>query len=1076
MKKLLALVLALVMTLSLATVSSNAAFNDADKVKDSYAEAVEVLTGMGVIKGYTDGSFKPEGSITRAEVAAVVYRIYTADVKDKNIGLYADYSKFDDLTGANWAKGYIGYCANAELVRGYNAAKFGPLDNVTGYQALAMILRAMGYDKNGEFTGSGWELHVAQTAQQLGILKNAGAENLSAPASRQLVAELFFQAIQKDCVSYTPAFGYVANTIVKSEGSLGKKNFGLTKTDASNDKWGRPLYKWTNGKTGSALVTYATIKATPVKTYQTAVTECDVAHDASISTSAAYTLYVNGDKQLAKYVVNATDTTTKMGAQGRLFELYDDTIVMIDTYLAKVTYVAEATFDPQGHLKTPSTITFTVYEAGSINQTTQLKTAQATPYSLTNGKTNYEYAVGDYILVNAYTATTRDRYDLEYGDSNTVTMSGPIIIAEADKYAEIVGKATSLDGAQSIIYWNATQHNVEGTVYNDAVKFWLDEAGKDATKHTWFFDSYGNLIGAVDIAAATSYGVINKIWWAGNAADGSGVAKADVTYMDGTTGQVDISEITYSDVATVGDYTVKTGVVTHSTNTAADKLMTATNGYFYVDSYATENARYNRNGILNDNLFQFTTKANGTLKAIEVAGDGQAIDAVPANSSANPPVYYQSAIPAGLYNTEVAVSKNTQVYAGTTVQHPHVWSLVVNDNTQFLVRTKVGTSYTFTAVKGFTNIGSYNSAEVDMVDLNGDKVADYVYVIAPSATSKVTSLFFFDGQQGAYTLADGTWVVKGYVDGVAGEVKFDSYTALYGTLTKKVSGVDTPTAPEANTLYVVALEDGVVKAGHKVERAEGLEAITIGTAPNAVTYPLAAVYAPYNTTNGSTLHIVYIEGDAGTAPSYADRDTYTDSLYHDYSTNMYYSVIAKDNTTKIVGTMGIPGNQNYYFVYVDRIQGNLDQFCVQAYAFDKNTAKDAITVTSTSVVASNWGSNGVGVGSVNTLLSDAKFTAVGAGVKADGTAVPNIELTATAKWYVRLASETSFREARADEVIVPGGSYYAVITLSVPSSASATTTIRPNNQIAYYGANAVAAGNPVTTGTGFTVTTNIFTR
>lgn len=1065
MKKLLALVLALVMTLSLATVSSNAAFNDADKVKDTYAEAVEVLTGMGVIKGYADGSFKPEGSITRAEVAAVVYRIYTADVKDKNIGLYAGYSKFDDLTGANWAKGYIGYCANAELVRGYNATKFGPLDNVTGYQALAMILRAMGYDKNGEFTGKDWELHVAQTAQQLGILKNAGAENLSAPASRQLVAELFFQAIQKDCVSYTPAFGYVANTIVKSEGSLGKKNFGLTKTDASNDKWGRPLYKWTNGKTGSALVTYATIKATPVKTYTNAVTECDVAHDASISTSAAYTLYVNGDKQLAKYVVNATDTTTKMGAQGRLFELYDDTIVMIDTYLAKVTYVAEATFDPQGHLKTPSTITFTVYEAGTINTTTQLKTAKETPYSLTNGKTNYEYAVGDYILVNAFTATM----------GNTVTDSGAIITAAADKYAEIVGKATSLDGAQSIIYWNATQHNVEGTIYNDAVKFWLDEAGKDATKHTWFFDSYGNLIGAVDIAAATSYGIINKIWWAGNAADGSGVAKADVTYMDGTTGQVDISEITYSDAA-VGNYTVKTGVVTHSTNTATTtKLMTAEAGYFYVDSYATENARYNRNGILNDNLFQFSTKANGTLKAIEVAGNGQAINAVPATTTPSV-VYYQSAIPAGLYNTEVAVSKNTQVYAGTTVQTPHAWSLVVNDNTQFLVRTKVGTSYTFTAVKGFTNIGSYTSAEVDMVDLNGDKVADYVYVIAPSATSKVTSLFFFDGQQGAYTLADGTWVVKGYVDGVAGEVKFANYTALYGTLTKMVSGVATATAtaPEANTLYVVALEDGVVKAGHKAAETgvEDLEAITIGTAPNAVTYPLAPVYATY----GNTLNIAYIAGDAGTAPSYANRDTYTGSLYHDYSTNMYYSVIAENNTTKIVGTMGIPGNQNYYFVYVDRIQGNLDQFCVQAYAFDKNTAKDAITVTSTSVVASNWGSNGVGVGSVNTLLSDAKFTAVGAGVKADGTAVSNIALTATAKWYVREANQVTFREAGANEVIVPGGSYYAVITLSVPSSASATTTISPVNVISYYGANAVAAGNAVTTGTGSTVTTNTFTR
>ena len=75
MKKLLALVLALVMTLSLAVVGSNAAFKDAEKVNASYAEAVDVLSGMKVFQGYPDGSFQPEGSITRAEVAAIVYRL-----------------------------------------------------------------------------------------------------------------------------------------------------------------------------------------------------------------------------------------------------------------------------------------------------------------------------------------------------------------------------------------------------------------------------------------------------------------------------------------------------------------------------------------------------------------------------------------------------------------------------------------------------------------------------------------------------------------------------------------------------------------------------------------------------------------------------------------------------------------------------------------------------------------------------------------------------------------------------------------------------------------------------------------
>ena len=232
MKKLLALVLALVMTLSLAVVGSNAAFKDAEKVNASYAEAVDVLSGMKVFQGYPDGSFQPEGSITRAEVAAIVYRLYTADVTDKQASLYATYNKFTDMNGAAWAAGYIGYCANAGLIKGYDAKTFGPADKVTGYQALAMILRAVGYDKNDEFTGAQWQLRVASTAQQLGILKNVKGVDLNAAASRELVAELLFRtAAEVPMVTYTPALGYTnMNAIVygTKNATLGHKNFGLT--------------------------------------------------------------------------------------------------------------------------------------------------------------------------------------------------------------------------------------------------------------------------------------------------------------------------------------------------------------------------------------------------------------------------------------------------------------------------------------------------------------------------------------------------------------------------------------------------------------------------------------------------------------------------------------------------------------------------------------------------------------------------------------------------------------------------------------------------------------------------------
>ena len=865
------------MMLSVMVVGAGAAFSDQSKIKNT--EAVDACTALNIIGGYPDGSFKPEGNITRAEVATIIYRIYTADVaKNDKSGLYATYNKFSDMAGAGWAQGYIGYCANASLVKGYPDGTFKPSGKVTGYEVLAMILRAVGYDKNNEFSGADWALHVAQTAQQLGVLDNvAKTTDLNAPASRELVAELLFQGIQKAQVTYTPAFGYVTDKVISTKtNSLGEKNFKLASAAAA-DKWGRPATKWTY-TTGDKATTFV---EKPDLTYTKAVTECDVAHDAGLKVDTAYTLIVNGQTASTKYTVNLTDTKTTMGAQGRLFEVYDDTIVMIDTFLAKVTYVADITYDAQGHVKTPATITLEVYDSKTAPKTTAL--------TLKDYDDNYGYAKDEYVLVNAYTDKA----------ANSATVSGKVYNNDK-QYAEIVGKATSIEGAQSVIYWNAQQHNVEGTVYDDAVKFYLDQAAQKDAKYTWYFDSYNNLIGAVEIAAANSYGVINSIWWAGNATDGSGVAKANVTYVDGTTAQVDLSEMTYFDDNASGIVSPKiaNGKVTHSTG-INNMVMKADGNYFYVDSYINTNTNADTNELLNGHLFRFTTKSNGTLKAVEVA-------TYPAGANVADSGKLHSV-------ASLAVSKNTQVMSSGT------YTLVVNSNTTFLVRSGAGTSaspYTFKSITGFTNIDNYNAAEVDWVDLNGDNVADYVYVIGATTSSKVTSLFYFDGQQGAYTLSDGTWVVKGYVDGVAGEVKFANYDALQKTLQ-----INSKTGyPENNTLYVVTLKDGVVQSGHAAVDGEPLN----GTNE----YPLSSAYNTY-----SNITINFVEGAAGTvANNYSDRDTFADSLYHDYSANKYYSVVT--DLTKVVGTMGNPADQNYYFVSIQN-NGQLNALALQAYAYDK---------------------------------------------------------------------------------------------------------------------------------------------
>ena len=878
MKKLLAMVLALVMTLSLA-VSANA-FKDDTKISDDYAEAVAVLNGMGVFKGYEDGSFKPEGNITRAEVATIVYRIYTADVaKNDKSGLYATYNKFSDMAGAGWAQGYIGYCANASLVKGYPDGTFKPSGKVTGYEVLAMILRAVGYDKNNEFSGADWALHVAQTAQQLGVLDRvAKTTDLNAPASRELVAELLFQGIQKAQVTYTPAFGYVTDKVIGTKtNSLGEKNFKLASAAAS-DKWGRPATKWTYN-TGDKATTFV---EKPNLTYTKAVTECDVAHDAGLKVDTAYTLYVNGQKQPTTYTVNLTDTVTKMGAQGRLVEVYDNTIVMIDTFLAKVTYVAPAAYDAQGHLRTEATIKLDVYA-------TKGSTA-ATPLTLTNGEDAYPYAVGDYVLLNSYTNAV-----------NSATESGSIKTG-ADKYGEVVSKATSIDGAQSVIYYNAKQHNVEGTVYDDAVKFYFDNAVASTNKFTWFFDQYNNLIGNVEIAAATSYGVINSIWWAGNATDGSGVAKANVTYMDGTTALVDLSKMTYvhtDKTTTPATESVVTGTVTHSTgnqNMVMSVGTVGTKSFFFVDSYINTNAVKDVDGILNDNLFQFTTQANGTLAAVEVA----------------------TLVPSGnkLFNENLFVSKNTQYNGG---------NLIVDDATVFLVRTNA-TPYTFKSIVGLGNIDNYAQAEVDFVDLNGDKVADYVYVIADPVAAKVTSLFYYANEQISYDAKTGVYTIPGYVDGVKGNIYADEKDlAVVNLLTDLRSQV---TRNVAGGIFVVALSNNYVKNYSSITEL-GYESSNTVTA--FAGYPMAAAYTGY------TVKVDSIKG--------AEKDTYKNSVYTDYvdgtiTNDKFYTVSGNgvDGLTKMPLALGDVTTQNVIVVYnadPAATSATLNRLALQVYAVNK---------------------------------------------------------------------------------------------------------------------------------------------
>ena len=228
LKKILAMVLALVMSLSLMATAGAADFPDASSINEKYETAIEVLEGLGVFKGYQDGTFQPQGSITRAETAAIIYRIVTGDVKDEQVGIYADYNLFTDVPSTSWFAGYVNYCANAEYIKGVGGGKFNPNAQVTGYAALAMILRAIGYTANGGFTGSDWEVQTARTAESRKITKNIMTGTLGQNANRETVAEILFQAILVNMVDHN-----ILNTNNGNQGyteideTLGYKTFKL---------------------------------------------------------------------------------------------------------------------------------------------------------------------------------------------------------------------------------------------------------------------------------------------------------------------------------------------------------------------------------------------------------------------------------------------------------------------------------------------------------------------------------------------------------------------------------------------------------------------------------------------------------------------------------------------------------------------------------------------------------------------------------------------------------------------------------------------------------------------------------
>ena len=183
------------------TMFAGAAFTDQADINADNVDAVDLLTTLKIIKGYEDGSFDPEGTVDRAEMAKMIYTIRNGGNDDASAHV-GNTTSFTDISG-HWAEGYIKYLQNTGIVAGKSATQFAPDAQVTTAEAMKMALALAGYDeKNAGLTGIDWQKNTLTYATTIGLTDNV-ASAMNAGCTRQDAAQILANALGATAVRYS---------------------------------------------------------------------------------------------------------------------------------------------------------------------------------------------------------------------------------------------------------------------------------------------------------------------------------------------------------------------------------------------------------------------------------------------------------------------------------------------------------------------------------------------------------------------------------------------------------------------------------------------------------------------------------------------------------------------------------------------------------------------------------------------------------------------------------------------------------------------------------------------------------
>ena len=472
------------------TMFAGAAFTDSADIKVK-SEVVDTLVELGVIEGFEDGSFQPNATVTRAQMAKMIYVLRTGN---SDASAYNDdKTSFTDI-GSHWARGYIKYCQSLGIIAGKSSTIFAPNANVTAQEAAKMLLVTLGYDaQKAGLTGAGWASKTNALADEAGLLEDVNT-SFTAACPRQYAAQLIYNAIDTPTVVWRDD-AYTNVTLLGDDNkTVGEKFMNLKKTTAVledvSKTSGKETFELTLDKStvdenkttddkGKALYNFTDVK----KDYS------------DLKYQMVTVLYKNNDKSKVYGVYATKDNTQQTGIlkdlkmdgvkvklDGTKYDLAKTTSVYVNGYKINddiKTFVAKYGDDSSAK-----------YQDAAYMQPTEVKllaTDGSTDYSILNVKTfavAQVTAVGsDYINVSFKKGdnTIASKSKLESDDwdwYDGIKKDDYVVLTAAGNYGTgngLVEKATVVTG------------KVNGTRSDDGVAIgdeWYKMAGKKDTMVT----------------------------------------------------------------------------------------------------------------------------------------------------------------------------------------------------------------------------------------------------------------------------------------------------------------------------------------------------------------------------------------------------------------------------------------------------------------------------------------------------------------------------------------------------------------------------------------------------------------